>query len=180
MRAAGKRSSLCHVYEMPNGAGHGTQIWHKETPIRAITGWHLTAQIARQLGGERVTGRRRLEDRCVAMGEPVPADAFVFSLAPDNSTYMRPSSVSECYSDLADRLGIATSLHKLRHYSATELIAAGSTSAPWRAGSGTAAAEPPRCGSMPRGCRSRAASSREPWGEDAGATAGTAVASAKS
>jgi len=49
----------------------------------------------------------------------------VFSLAPDNSTYMRPNSVSERYSDLADRLGIATSLHKLRHYSATELIAAG-------------------------------------------------------
>ena len=33
--------------------------------------------------------------------------------------------MSERYSDLADRLGIETSLHKLRHYSATELIAAG-------------------------------------------------------
>ena len=33
--------------------------------------------------------------------------------------------MSERYSDLAERLGISTSLHKLRHYSATELIAAG-------------------------------------------------------
>lgn len=69
--------------------------------------------------------RQHLQDRCDALGEPVPADAYLFSLAPDNSTFMRPNSVSERYSDLADRLGIATSLHKLRHYSATELIAAG-------------------------------------------------------
>jgi integrase len=69
--------------------------------------------------------RRRLEDRCAALGGVPPAGAFVFSLAPDNSTYMRPNSVSERYGDLAERLGIATTLHKLRHYSATELIAAG-------------------------------------------------------
>ena len=69
--------------------------------------------------------RRRLEERCAALGVPPPDDAFVFSLEPDGSTCMRPNSVSERYSDLADRLGIATSLHKLRHYSATELIAAG-------------------------------------------------------
>ena len=69
--------------------------------------------------------RQRLVDRCAALGAAPPADAFVFSLAPDNSTYMRPNSVSERYSDLADRLGITTSLHKLRHYTATELIAAG-------------------------------------------------------
>lgn len=69
--------------------------------------------------------RRRLEERCTALGEKPPADAYLFSLAPDGSTYLRPNSVSERYSDLADRLGIATSLHKLRHYSATELIAAG-------------------------------------------------------
>jgi len=67
----------------------------------------------------------RVEERCTALDITPPADAFVFSLAPDNSTYMRPNSVSERYSDLADRLGILTSLHKLRHYSATELIAAG-------------------------------------------------------
>jgi integrase len=69
--------------------------------------------------------RQRSEERCAEMGEPLPPDAFVFSLAPDGSTHLRPNSVSERYSDLVERLGINTSLHKLRHYSATELIAAG-------------------------------------------------------
>lgn len=52
-------------------------------------------------------------------------DAFVFSLAPDNSEHLIPDSVSQRYSKLATRLGIDTHLHNLRHYSATELIAAG-------------------------------------------------------
>jgi len=69
--------------------------------------------------------RRRLEERCTALNVAPPVDAFVFSLEPDGSTYLRPNSVSERYSDLAERLGISTTLHKLRHYSATELIAAG-------------------------------------------------------
>jgi hypothetical protein len=69
--------------------------------------------------------RRRLEDRCAELGIDPTDDAFVFSLEPNGSTYLRPNSVSERYGDLTDRLGIATSLHKLRHYSATELIAAG-------------------------------------------------------
>jgi integrase len=66
-----------------------------------------------------VEHRNRMEERCAVIHAAPPPDAFVFSLTPDNSTYMRPNSVSERYSDLADRLGIATSLHKLRHYSAT-------------------------------------------------------------
>ena len=52
-------------------------------------------------------------------------DAFLFSASPDSSTHLLPDSVSQRFGDLADRLGIATTLHKLRHYSATELIAAG-------------------------------------------------------
>ncbi len=38
---------------------------------------------------------------------------------------MKPDSVTQRYGRLAARLGIKTSIHKLRHYSATELIAAG-------------------------------------------------------
>lgn len=95
--------------------------WEKDTKDHQ----HRRVAVDEETVGILAEHRRRLEGRCAALGEPVPADAFVFSLAPDNSTYMRPNSVSERYSDLADRLGIATSLHKLRHYSATELIAAG-------------------------------------------------------
>ncbi|MCA1675191.1 MAG: tyrosine-type recombinase/integrase, partial [Actinobacteria bacterium] len=52
-------------------------------------------------------------------------EAFVFSGAPDSSTPLTPGSLTQRYDRLAGRRGIATSLHKLRHYSATELIAAG-------------------------------------------------------
>lgn len=55
----------------------------------------------------------------------IDADGFVFSLTPDGSAYLQPNSISQRYAKLAARLGIRTSIHKLRHYSATELIAAG-------------------------------------------------------
>ncbi|HTK67469.1 MAG TPA: tyrosine-type recombinase/integrase [Pseudonocardia sp.] len=68
-------------------------------------------------------------DRCVAraasLGLTLSRDAFVFSNAPDGSEPLKPSSVTQRYGRLAARLGIETHLHALRHYSATELIAAG-------------------------------------------------------
>ena len=69
--------------------------------------------------------RERWEVRTAALGFALSLDAFVFSLAPDGSTNLRPSSVTQRYSLMAKRLGIDTHLHNLRHYSATELIAAG-------------------------------------------------------
>lgn len=53
------------------------------------------------------------------------ADAFIFSDVPDARTFPTPDTVTQRYERLADRLGIDTAFHKLRHYSATELIAAG-------------------------------------------------------
>jgi integrase len=48
-------------------------------------------------------------------------EAFAFSLAPDGSTHLLPDSVSQRYG----KLGIQTTIHKLRHCSATELSTAG-------------------------------------------------------
>jgi integrase len=67
----------------------------------------------------------RCAARALAGGVGLSRDAFVFSLTPDGSTHLIPSSVSQRYSRLAERLGINTTLHKLRHYSATELITGG-------------------------------------------------------
>jgi integrase len=96
-------------------------VWEKDTKT------HQHRRIA--LDPETVTILAEHHRRCVECAQAVDVelsrDAFVFSLAPDGSTHLRPNSVSERYSDLADRLDIETSLHKLRHYSATELIAAG-------------------------------------------------------
>lgn len=63
---------------------------------------------------------------CEQFGIPIDADAYVFSDAPDGSTALKPSSVTQRYRRLAQRLELrSTRLHSLRHYSATELIAAG-------------------------------------------------------
>ncbi|MGE0297963.1 tyrosine-type recombinase/integrase [Pseudonocardia sp.] len=67
----------------------------------------------------------RCDERARELGFEMPADAFVFSGSPDGSTFPRPDGVTQRYDRLAVRLGIETTFHKLRHYSATELIAAG-------------------------------------------------------
>jgi integrase len=72
-----------------------------------------------------VEHRGRAQARVAALGEVLSDDAFVFSLDPIGATFMLPGSVSQRYDRLVCRLGIRTTLHKLRHYSATELILAG-------------------------------------------------------
>ncbi|MFD1528073.1 site-specific integrase [Pseudonocardia aurantiaca] len=69
--------------------------------------------------------RQRWEARAAALVFEMSPDAFVFSNSPDGATSRKPSSVTQRYGRMADRLGIDTHLHNLRHYSATELIAAG-------------------------------------------------------
>ncbi|TCC64747.1 GntR family transcriptional regulator [Kribbella pittospori] len=81
------------------------------------------------LDAESVTLLRKHREICdenaTKLKTKLGPNAFVFSLAPDNSEHLVPDSVSQRYSKLATRLGIDTHLHNLRHYSATELIAAG-------------------------------------------------------
>jgi len=50
---------------------------------------------------------------------------YVFSANCNLSTPRNPDSISTRYKRMANKLGIDTHLHALRHYSATELIAAG-------------------------------------------------------
>ncbi|MCU1653088.1 MAG: integrase family protein [Pseudonocardia sp.] len=63
--------------------------------------------------------------RAAALGIELSPDAFVFSGSPDSSTWLQPASVTQRYSRMCERLGWKMHLHQLRHYSATELIAAG-------------------------------------------------------
>lgn len=66
----------------------------------------------------------RARSRAATLGHELQSDAFLFSGSPDGSTFAVPDSVTQRYDRLAARLGIATTFHRLRHYSATELIAA--------------------------------------------------------
>ena len=70
--------------------------------------------------------RSRVESRCSALGVRPPIDGFVFSQDPDGTRPLLPRSVSQRYRRMATRLGLrSTRLHALRHYTATELLAAG-------------------------------------------------------
>lgn len=69
--------------------------------------------------------RDRCRVRAEALGLTLDNDAFVFSPKVDGSRFLAPSSLTQRYDRFATRLDIDTTFHKLRHYSATELIAAG-------------------------------------------------------
>lgn len=99
----------------------GAKKWEKDTKAhqdRWITLDPGTIELLRE-------HQSRCESRAAALGLELSEDAYVFSLSPDGSTHLVPDSVSQRYSKLAERLKIKTTIHKLRHYSATELIAGG-------------------------------------------------------
>ena len=102
-------------------AQDSSRAWEKATKT------HQKRRIA--LDPETVAVLREHKDRCALRADVLGFDladrAYVFSLDPGNGTHLRPDSVSQRYGKLAARLGIDTHLHNLRHYSATELIAAG-------------------------------------------------------
>ena len=99
----------------------GGRTWEKDTKT------HQSRRIA--LDPETVALLTEHQHRCAARAAALELsldpEAFVFSREVDGSTHLKPESVSQRYNKLAARLGIKTSIHKLRHYSATELISAG-------------------------------------------------------
>lgn len=102
-------------------AQYGGDLWEKDTKT------HQDRRIVLDPGTVELLTEHweRCLARADALGIPLMKDAFVFSLDPDGARPLRPDSVTQRYGRLAKRLGIDTHLHALRHYSATELIAAG-------------------------------------------------------
>lgn len=68
---------------------------------------------------------QRLQERAQALGVEPAESAYVFSPHPDGQEAWVPDSVTQRYMRMTERLGIKTTLKNLRHYSATELLAAG-------------------------------------------------------
>ena len=82
----------------------------------------LDAHTVELLTAHRQRWERRLDD----LGLVLSPDAFVFSTSPDGLTPYMPRAISQRYRKLALKLKLrSTRLHSLRHYSATELVAAG-------------------------------------------------------
>lgn len=133
MTTGARRGELCALrwskVDLDNGviiidasvAQVAGQTWLKKTKVhqhRRITIDPETVAILREL-------RAEADAHAASLGTALSKDAFVFSRVPDGSRHLLPESVGQRYTRAAVRLGIDGHLHKLRHYSATELIAAG-------------------------------------------------------
>jgi integrase len=68
---------------------------------------------------------RRRQSDCDAIGAPFTRNEYLFSPSPDGRQFLVPDTATQRYERMVAKLGIDSTLHKLRHYSATELIAAG-------------------------------------------------------
>lgn len=99
----------------------GTETFEKDTKT------HQQRRIALdpQTVGLLAAYRQRCIEGAALLGVELGSDTRIFSAAPDGSTWLHPDSVGQRYQRMCARLGIKTTLHQLRHYSATELIAAG-------------------------------------------------------
>jgi integrase len=104
-----------------NRRQRGSRTWEKDTKT------HQSRRIALDPDTVALLAdyRERRDAEAAVLGAELNRDAFLFSRDVQGVSPLLPDSVSQRYSKQVARLGIATSIHKLRHYSATELIAAG-------------------------------------------------------
>jgi integrase len=131
-----RRGELCAIRlsSIDLGAGRET-LWLRKAIrrdpddrwIEADLKTHQQRRIA--LDSETVTVLGEYIDQRRAQAAKVDIElddeAYMFSTTVDGSDFLTPDSVTQRYDRMATRLGIETTLHKLRHYSATELITAG-------------------------------------------------------
>ena len=99
----------------------GTSTWEKDTKThqrRTINLDEVTVEVLRAYRGG-------LASQLTDLGLDVGDDTYLFSKDPARTTWLRPSSVSQRYSRMCARLGWDMDIKELRHYSATELVAAG-------------------------------------------------------
>lgn len=102
-------------------AQQGATTWEKDTKThqqRRITLDPQTLALLRKYQARRV-------EMAGSVGVDLPSDARIFSPVPDGSEWIKPDTVGQRYERMCARLGWDMHLHQLRHYSATELIAAG-------------------------------------------------------
>jgi integrase len=104
------------VYEVVGGG------W-AEKPTKT----HATRRIGLDELGLAILQRHRtsVDDLAAELGVTVAPDAFVFSRSPAGTEPIRPGVVSKFTTRVATKAGVDTHLHALRHFSATQAIAAG-------------------------------------------------------
>lgn len=102
--------------------GRNDELIEKGTKTHAKRKVSLDEETGRTL----VAHQHSCEWRARFCDAVLPAGAFVFSDAPDGATPWRPDRVTRAFRRLSDGLDITdVRLHDLRHFAATQLLAAG-------------------------------------------------------
>jgi integrase len=135
MATGARRGELCGIrWSAVNLEAGRESIWLRRAIRRGRKGYDegdLKTHQQRRIALDTETAdiirehRDRFDARARELGTELDSDGFVFSDAPDGSVSLAPDSVTQRYQRMTSRLGISTTLHKLRHYSATELILSG-------------------------------------------------------
>ncbi|WP_028933841.1 tyrosine-type recombinase/integrase [Pseudonocardia spinosispora] len=102
-------------------AQDGAKTWEKPTKThqqRRIALDKVTVSLLTAYRASRESDAREL-------GITIPKDGRLFSPSPDHLDWLKPSTVTQRFHRMCARLGWDMHIHQLRHYSATELIAAG-------------------------------------------------------
>ncbi|HXN59494.1 MAG TPA: site-specific integrase [Acidimicrobiales bacterium] len=98
------------------------ELREKGTKTHAVRRVSLDPQSVDRLAELRKSSRQQARSCGVVLSE----DAFVFSDDPDGSRPWRPGRVTLAFRRLCDEVGVPTvRLHDLRHFAATQLLAAG-------------------------------------------------------
>ena len=134
MTTGARRGELCAVHWNDIDLDEGVLILRRALYVDEIgelkekdTKTHQHRRIA--LDKETLEVLRALLERCLqradALGMMWSPEAYAFSPDPDGTRPLVPDTATQRFGRMADRLGIDSTLHSLRHYSATELISAG-------------------------------------------------------
>ena len=102
-------------------AQSGIKMWVKDTKTHQRRRINLDATTVSLLQAYRESVSQEL----ARLDMSVTEETYLFSTDPAHATWRRPSSVSQRYSRMCAGLGWDMDIKDLRHYSATELIAAG-------------------------------------------------------
>jgi len=100
-------------------AQRGKRTWEKDTKTHQQRRIALDAQTVALL----TAYRRHCAER--AGVDDMPGTARIFSPLLGGMAWIKPDTVSQRYERMCARIGWEMHIHQLRHYSATELIAAG-------------------------------------------------------